>query len=61
MMNRLVRLHAWLYSEKGQNTVEYGLVTALIAVALIGALSAFKTEITGMFQRLQNAIHPVGQ
>lgn len=60
-MIRLHRLHAWLCSEQGQNAVEYGLVTALIAVALIGALVAFRTEITGMFTRLQTAIHGVGQ
>jgi len=31
--------------------VEYGLITAVIAVALIAALVAFKDEIIGMFDR----------
>jgi pilus assembly protein Flp/PilA len=37
--------------EEAGNAVEYGLITAVIAVALIAALVAFKDEIMGMFGR----------
>jgi Flp pilus assembly pilin Flp len=37
--------------EDAGTAVEYGLITAVIAVALIVALVAFKDEILGMFDR----------
>ncbi|MBT8493923.1 MAG: Flp family type IVb pilin [Deltaproteobacteria bacterium] len=37
--------------EEAANAVEYGLITAVIAVALIAALVAFKDQISGMFNR----------
>ncbi len=36
--------------------VEYGLITAVIAVALIAALVAFKDEIIGMFDRAGDSV-----
>lgn len=50
LMKRLVE------EEDGGNAVEYGLITAVIAVALIAALVAFKDEIMGMFNRAGNNI-----
>jgi pilus assembly protein Flp/PilA len=37
--------------EEAGTAVEYGLIVAVIAVALIVALIAFKDEIAGMFDR----------
>ena len=37
--------------EEAGTAVEYGLITAVIAVALIAALVAFREEIMGMFNR----------
>ena len=37
--------------EDAANAVEYGLITAVIAVALIAALVTFKDQISGMFNR----------
>ena len=37
--------------EEAGTAVEYGLITAVIAVALIAALVIFKDEIVGMFGR----------
>ena len=37
--------------EDAGTAVEYGLITAVIAVALIAALVAFKDELIGMFDR----------
>jgi pilus assembly protein Flp/PilA len=35
--------------EEAANAVEYGLITAVIAIALIGALWTFRQSIRGMF------------
>ncbi len=50
LMKRLVQ------EEDAGTAVEYGLITAVIAVALIGALVLFRDEITGMFDRAGNNI-----
>ena len=38
-----------LQSRKGQGMVEYGLILALIAVVVIGALTLMGTSLSGMF------------
>ena len=43
MINRLWK------EEAGQGMTEYGLIIALVAVALIGTLFAFKTKIKTFF------------
>jgi len=50
LIKRLIR------DEDAGTAVEYGLITAVIAVALIAALVAFKDEILGMFNRAGNDI-----
>ena len=45
LMKRLVE------EEEAGTAVEYGLITAVIAVALISALIFFRDEIAGMFDR----------
>lgn len=42
--------------EEAGTAVEYGLITAVIAIALIVALVAFRDEIMGMFGRAGNKI-----
>ena len=42
--------------EEAGTAVEYGLITAVIAVALIAALVAFLDQISGMFNRAGNTI-----
>ncbi len=42
--------------EEAGTAVEYGLITAVIAIALIVALVAFRDEISGMFGRAGNKI-----
>jgi len=37
--------------DEAANAVEYGLITAVIAVALIAALVAFKDQLSTMFDR----------
>jgi Flp pilus assembly pilin Flp len=55
MKNTNLVKRLWSEDEAG-NAVEYGLITAVIAVALIGALVVFKNEIVGMFKRAGDAI-----
>lgn len=45
-----------VHEEEAGTAVEYGLITAVIAVALIAALVAFKDEIMGMFNRAGNSV-----
>ncbi|MBA3464933.1 MAG: Flp family type IVb pilin [Deltaproteobacteria bacterium] len=42
--------------EEAGTAVEYGLITAVIAIALIVALVAFRDEISSMFGRAGNRI-----
>jgi pilus assembly protein Flp/PilA len=37
--------------EEAANAVEYGLIAAVIAVALIGVFTLFRQEIVGLFTR----------
>lgn len=47
MMKKLVRL---VRDEEGQWMVEYGLIIAVIAVALVAALVTLRGGISGVFQ-----------
>ncbi|MCR4401985.1 MAG: Flp family type IVb pilin [Firmicutes bacterium] len=42
--------------EDGQGMVEYGLIIALVAVVLIGALVALRGGLQGIFTRAQTAL-----
>lgn len=46
MMNMVERL--WR-EESGQGMTEYGLIIALVVVALIATIGAFRDELVGMF------------
>lgn len=53
-MKKLVN---WLKNEEsGQGMVEYGLIIALIAVALIAALSALQGGISGVFNKAKSGL-----
>jgi Flp pilus assembly pilin Flp len=56
-MNTMKRL--W-NDEEAANAVEYGLITAVIAIALIGALFFFSNAIKNMFSDSANKVntHP---
>ena len=43
--------------EEGANAVEYGLIAAVIAVALIAVFLIFRTSLTNLFQRQSNQIN----
>ncbi|MFV9510500.1 Flp family type IVb pilin [Tepidibacillus sp. LV47] len=45
-----------LKNEEGQGMVEYGLIIALIAVVVIGALAAMGTNLGNMFNSVKDKI-----
>ncbi|MCR5704615.1 MAG: Flp family type IVb pilin [Eubacterium sp.] len=47
----------FLKDESGQGMVEYALIIALIAVVLIGALTALGTGISGKFGTVQEKLN----
>jgi pilus assembly protein Flp/PilA len=51
MQGLLVR---FLHDDGGATAIEYGLIAAMIAVAIIAALTAFGGSVQNMFGRVQN-------
>ena len=47
----------FVLEESGQGLVEYGLIIALIAVVLIGALTALGTDLKGIFNRVAGELN----
>ena len=47
---------AWLAGESGVTAIEYGLLSALIAVAIIGAVSATGTALGAMYTAWSAAV-----
>lgn len=46
--------------DRAANAVEYGLIAAVIAVALIVAFTFFRDQLTGLFNRQSNKISGAG-
>lgn len=46
--------------ESGQGLVEYGLVIALVAIAIIGTMVIFKDKIAAMFTRMGTKLDSAG-
>ncbi|MEA3406786.1 MAG: Flp family type IVb pilin [Chloroflexota bacterium] len=43
-------LRHWLSAREGQSLVEYGLILFLVAVAVVGALTALGISVQGLYQ-----------
>lgn len=59
MLKHLVKFQtraAQLRDERGATAVEYGLMVALIAVVIIGAVTLLGTNLNAMFNRIAGAI-----
>ena len=57
MLNKiLIGLKSMLNDEKGQGMVEYGLILALIAVIVIGALTGLGGKIKTLFENIANSL-----
>jgi len=52
LISRLMR------EEEGQGMAEYGLILALIAVVVIGALTLLGTNLEAIFNNVRNALTP---
>ena len=50
------RIKNFFKDESGASAVEYGLLVALIAVVIIGAVTALGTSIQGKFQEAADTI-----
>ncbi|KAB8042818.1 Flp family type IVb pilin [Janthinobacterium aquaticum] len=46
----------FLVEEDGVTAIEYGLIAALVAVALVAVLSTLGGEIKGAFQKVSDAV-----
>jgi pilus assembly protein Flp/PilA len=49
-------LDKFLRDQTGATAIEYGLICALISVALIGAISAVVPKIAAIFEKVGNAM-----
>lgn len=60
MTNLFTFLQSWLTArhddERGATAVEYGLMVALIAVAIIVAVTALGGKLNGLFQNVSDAL-----
>ena len=56
MVNSIVQ---FMREEEGVTTLEYGLLAALIAAAIISAVSGLGTTVSNTFQRLANSMSAV--
>jgi pilus assembly protein Flp/PilA len=46
----------WLGDESGVTAIEYGLLAALIVIAIVGALSATGTSLIDLYTRWSTAV-----
>jgi len=53
-MNKFVS--RFLSDESGATAIEYGLIAALIAVVIVGAVTAVGTNLQGTFNRIANNV-----
>ncbi len=49
-------LKRFINDESGATAIEYGLIAALIAVVIIGTVTALGTRIDGAFQTIRDAL-----
>ena len=51
-----IRLTALPKNDRGASAVEYGLLVALIAIAIIVAITALGTKLSGVFDKTTNSL-----
>lgn len=47
----------FLQNQDGATAIEYGLIASLIAVVIVGALTALGGSISGVFTTVSSALH----
>ena len=50
------KIKQFLLNESGATAIEYGLIAALIAVVIIGAITTVGTNLTGTFNSVANSL-----
>jgi len=59
MLSRLIKLQhkvSGLRDDRGATAVEYGLMVALIAIVIIGAVTALGNNLTGLFETVASKV-----
>ncbi len=56
--NRVTELKTFGKDESGATAIEYGLIAAGIAVAIIAAVFALGDEVKGFFENIQSQLAP---
>jgi pilus assembly protein Flp/PilA len=59
MKTYLLKIASFINDEEGASAVEYGLLVGLIAVAIIAAVTALGTSLSGMFNGISTTIGAV--
>lgn len=49
-------LKRWIYEEEGQTLVEYGLLLALLALVVVGAMTLFSTRLNNYYTNANNKL-----
>lgn len=56
MTNLIIRLAMLAQDRRGVTAMEYGLIAALVAVVIIGALTTLGTSLNTMFAKISAAL-----
>jgi pilus assembly protein Flp/PilA len=56
MLQLYTRFKVWSASDEGATAVEYGLMVALIAVAIIGTVTILGTRLSGLFTQVTSSL-----
>jgi len=56
LMQALQTIHSFKNGQRGQGMAEYGLILALVAVVVIGALTAVGTGVSGTFNTISGKV-----
>ena len=59
MLRLYTRFLAWQSNDEGATAVEYGVIVAFIALAIIAAATAFGGQLSGMFGRLGGTVQTI--
>ncbi len=56
MKNLMNNMKSFMQDEEGVTAIEYGLIAALIAVVIIGAVTLVGTDLRAMFTKISDAL-----
>jgi len=56
MKNLIMRFRTFVKTEEGQGMVEYGLIIALVAIVVIGAIMVLGGNVSDIFNKAADAV-----